>query len=405
MTPEGRPHTSVPVRRIAHIPDPVRFARFRHAPELGPRLLFFSGGNALRTLSRHLIDYTYNSIHLITPFDSGGSSEELRRAFHMPAVGDLRNRLMALADQTVRGNPEIYTLFAFRFPTDEDAEALQARLDGMVRGTDALVAEVPEPLRGIMRNHLAFFQDSMPAGFDLRGAAIGNLVLTGGYLNQNRNLDSVLYLFSQLVEARGVVRPVVDCDLHLVAELEDGRTVVGQHRITGRTEPALDVPVRRVTLTRPGPGAVPHRPVIDELVENLIEQADLICFPVGSFYSSLLATLLPDGVADAVVRSEAPKVYVPNPDGTDPEELGLDLPGKVERLLACLREGAAANDVAVRDVLQYVFVDGNSGDVPASSIDAVRRLGVEVVDVPPESPESAPLHDDRLLAEALLSMV
>src|SRR6056297_3502215 len=135
MTADTDPPVSVHVRRMARIPDPVRLERYRHAPELGPRLLFFSGGSALRTFSRRLVDYTHNSFHLITPFDSGGSSAALRKAFRMPAVGDLRNRLMALADQTVRGNPEIYMLFAFRFPDDEEPTALRRRLDRMVRGS------------------------------------------------------------------------------------------------------------------------------------------------------------------------------------------------------------------------------------------------------------------------------
>ena len=42
-------------------------------PALGPRLVFFTGGTALRGLSRSLTRYTHNSVHLVTPFDSGGS--------------------------------------------------------------------------------------------------------------------------------------------------------------------------------------------------------------------------------------------------------------------------------------------------------------------------------------------
>jgi 2-phospho-L-lactate transferase/gluconeogenesis factor (CofD/UPF0052 family) len=139
------------------------------------------------------------------------------------------------------------------------------------------------------------------------------------------------------------VRPVVDCDLDLVADLEDGRRLVGQHRITGRTEPALESRVARVFLSRPGADSE-ARTVRGSTrsPEDLIAQADLICFPVGSFYTSLIATLLPEGVADAVARSGAPKVYVPNPDGTDSEEFGLDLAAKVRRLLACLEDGASA---------------------------------------------------------------
>ena len=93
--------------RVTHsirLPDELRLARARRAPEVGPRILFFSGGTAMRGLSRKLKRYTHNSTHLITPFDSGGSSAKLRDAFDMLSIGDIRNRLVALADETVRGN-------------------------------------------------------------------------------------------------------------------------------------------------------------------------------------------------------------------------------------------------------------------------------------------------------------
>ena len=45
-----------------------------------PRILFFSGGTALRETSRKLVRHTRNSIHLVTPFDSGGSSAVIRQA-------------------------------------------------------------------------------------------------------------------------------------------------------------------------------------------------------------------------------------------------------------------------------------------------------------------------------------
>ncbi|MFW6178435.1 MAG: 2-phospho-L-lactate transferase CofD family protein, partial [Desulfohalobiaceae bacterium] len=101
------------------LPNKVQIERCRAAPHLGPKILFFSGGNALKGLSQALIRYTHNSVHIITPFDSGGSSAELRKAFNMPAVGDIRNRLMALADQSITGNPATYSLFSYRLPRQE----------------------------------------------------------------------------------------------------------------------------------------------------------------------------------------------------------------------------------------------------------------------------------------------
>jgi CofD-related protein of GAK system len=391
----------VRITREALIPDAVRLARFRQAPELGVRPLFFSGGTALRGVSRRIIEYTHNSIHLITPFDSGGSSAKLRKAFSMPAVGDLRNRLMALADRSVLGHPETYTLFAFRFPEDGTPASLRGVLRRMVRGKDARVRRVPEPLRSLVENHLGFFEAAMAEDFDLRGANIGNLILAGGYLNQGRQMDTVLFLFSQLVEARGVVRPVLDDDLHLAAALADGRTVVGQHLLTGRVSPPLDSPVEELFLTRSVERVRRSRPRIPEAVSGLIHSADVICYPMGSFYTSLIATLLPRGVGQAVARVQAPKVYVPNP-GHDPEEIGLDLVGKVRTLLRYLKAGAPAG-TPVDALLNFVLVDSTGSGLAAHQLRAVERLGVQVVDTPLVDQERAPYLDEVLLTEALLS--
>jgi CofD-related protein of GAK system len=398
----GKDVASVRVTRTVAIPDRVRLTRFRQAPEFGVRPLFFSGGTALRSMSQRLIEYTHNSIHLITPFDSGGSSAALRVSFRMPAVGDLRNRLMALADQSVLGHPEIYSLFAYRFPHDGRPVSLRARLRAMVRGEDEQIREVREPLRSLVRNHLGFFQDAMPGDFDLRGANIGNLVLAGGYLNQGRQMDSVLFLFSQLVEVRGTVRPVVDENLHLVAQLASGRTVVGQHELTGRDAPPLDSPVASLFLTRSLRSTRPYRPRIPTAVAELIRSADLICYPIGSFYTSVVATLLPEGVAEAIAQRDVPKVYVPNP-GHDPEEIGLGMADKVRTLLRYLQAGSPPR-TPVEALLHFVMVDVEGAGLRTKQIREIASLGVRVIDTPLVSPGSAPYLDDVLLIESLLSL-
>lgn len=207
----------VRVTRRASIPDRVRISRYARAPELGPRILFFSGGSALTEASRVLKKFTHNSVHLVTPFDSGGSSAKLRQAFQMPSIGDLRSRMMALADETVTGHPEVYQLFTYRFPTDAKQRSLASQLDDMVEGRDPMVAPISNPMRQLIRNQLGFFRDAMPEDFDLRGASIGNLILAGGYLNNHQQLDPIIFLFSKLVEVRGTVRAMVDNDLYLGA--------------------------------------------------------------------------------------------------------------------------------------------------------------------------------------------
>jgi CofD-related protein of GAK system len=400
----------VSLTRTFSLPDRLRLARYQRAPELGPRLFFFSGGSALGPLSRRLISYTHNSIHLITPFDSGGSSAKLRQAFGMLAVGDLRNRLMALADQSVTGNPAITRLFALRFPKNGDAaspQRLMQRLEDMVQGEDELVRAIPDPMRKIIRNHLGYFAENMPPDFDLRGASLGNLVLAGGYLNNNRHIDPVVFLFSKLAEVRGVVRPVINQDLNLAAELADGATIVGQHLLTGREVAPLKSPIKRLFLCPDGKGDGQRAEVTVEIrdkVRKLINRAELICYPMGSFYTSLIANLLPQGVGDCVAETDCPKVYVPN-TAADSEQIGLSVADCVGTLLAYLRK-SCGSQAANQRLLNLVLVDTAGGAYPGGlDLAAIRSLGVQVVDLPLVSEASQPYVDEERLAEALLSLV
>ena len=331
--------TKVEVTKAVRLPDKVKLARYRRAPELGPRLLFLSGGSALRKLSRVLKYATHNSVHLITPFDSGGSSAHLRHAFHMLAVGDLRNRLMALADESALGNIEMYALFAHRFSPDATQAALLEELQTLIDGIHPLTVEIPEPLRLLACQYLQIFYREMPETFDLRGASIGNLILAGGYLAHNRNIDTVIFLFSQLANVRGRVQPIVDVDVHLAALLEDGTEIVGQHLLTGKEFAPPASPVARLRLVDDLEDPKPITAEILPKVKKLIAKAEVICFPIGSFYSSVLANILPRGVGRQIRKVVCPKVYVPNL-GVDPEQVGMTLSRSVATLIAYLRKDA-----------------------------------------------------------------
>lgn len=392
--------------REVTIPDAVKLARYRKAPELGPRVLFFSGGTALRDLSRRLIHFTHNSIHIITPFDSGGSSRRLRQVFHMPAIGDVRNRLMALADQTLQGHPEIFKLFAHRFPMDGDPQALVEELASMARERHWLINDIPDPMRKIIRHHLQRFEAVMPPEFDLRGANIGNLVLTAGYLENRRHMDPVIFIFSKLVEVRGVVRPVINADLHLGVTLENGECVLEQHRLSGKQTSPITARVERLYLVPGTRGKGSDRPVrvtIRDKVARQISAADLIVYPMGSFYSSVMANLLPDGVADAVSKNPCPKVFVPS-SGNDPECYGLPVEEQVQRLLACLTRGENGN-IPPENVLNFVVVDTAGGVYPTGlDTQAIESLGLIVIDMPLVTPETTPLFDPEKLVDVILSL-
>ena len=394
--------TRVRVTHSVRLPDPLKVSRYRKLPELGPNLLFFSGGTALTGISRTLKEYTHNSIHLVTPFDSGGSSAILRQAFDMPAIGDLRSRLMALADESVTGHPEIYRLFTFRFPKDQPNKVLKARLEAMVNGKDPLVDDIANPMRQLICNHLGFFMEAMPKGFDLSGASIGNLILAGGYINNHNDLEPILFLFSKLVNVQGTVRAIVDDDYHLKARLSEGEEILGQHRLTGKEVDPLRSPIESLSLCRGLDDPRPARAELRKRNRKLIQNADLICYPPGSFYSSLVANLLPDGVSEAIAKNPSPKVYVPNL-GHDPEQLGMTLEMSLQRLLGYLSAGN--QETPATAFLDFILLDSKAGDYPGGVPDKLcKTLGIEVIDMSLINPDKPERYDPVALVQALLSL-
>ncbi|WP_320172355.1 GAK system CofD-like protein [Maridesulfovibrio sp.] len=392
----------IKIEREVRVPDPIKLERYRRTPDLGPRILFFSGGTALKKTSTELTQYTHNSIHVITPFDSGGSSAVIRNKFKMLAVGDIRNRLMALADQSVLGNPEIYKLFAYRLPKDADDAELHAEFEQLMSAEHPLVRDIPAPMRKIIRNHFIQFADIME-DFNLRGASIGNIILTAGYIANRRHIDPVIFIFSKLVEVRGIVRPTVNKDLHLAAELEDGSFVVGQHLLTGKEAGPISSGIKKLWLAEKLDDSTPCKAQIREKLADLIRSAELICYPLGSFYSSVVANLLPEGVGNAIRSNGCPKVFTPN-TGTDPELKEHSLTDQINKLLYYLRKDDPEN-IAIHDVLNFILVDSVNGIYPGGvDKNEINKLGMKVIDCELISEESAPYLDPSLLSKALLSL-
>lgn len=398
MSSNGKPPL---LRRALAIPARLRLEQCRRLPEFGPRILFLSGGSALREISRRLKDYTHNSIHLITPFDSGGSSALLRRAFGMLSVGDLRNRMMALADESAIGNRPIGTLFSYRLGREENGNSQREEFGAIVSGTHRLVEAVDPPLRKLILVHLRKFAKKMPVDFDLRGASIGNLILSGGYLANERDIESVLYLFTKLVSVRGVVRPTSEDDLHLAVRHESGEVTVGQHRL-GKPDTLPRGRIEELFLVERLDSEAPVTCRADEISLAQLGRACVICYPVGSFFGSVLANLLPAGVGRAIRDRACPKIYLPNA-GSDPEMRGYSLSGCVRRILEYVRRDAG-DETSVESILDFVAVDTErlTYDVELD-LDEVRNLGVEVIDtrLGEDDPEHA---DPRRVVELLVSM-
>jgi uncharacterized cofD-like protein len=91
----------------------------------------------------------------------------------------------------------------------------------------------------------------------------------------------------------------------LQAQLANGQIVSGESMI-GKS----GVPIRRVFLQRPEGAEGEAQPLPDAL--EAIQQAEVIVLGPGSLYTSIIPNLLVPGIADAIRRSKALKVYVCN---------------------------------------------------------------------------------------------
>ncbi|EAQ64978.1 hypothetical protein MED121_09670 [Marinomonas sp. MED121] len=380
------------------IPDAIRIGRSQKMPELGPRILFFSGGSALNKMSRHLKRYTHNSIHLVTPFDSGGSSAKLRAEFNMPAVGDLRSRLMALADETVLGQPDVYDLFNYRLNPELDNDTLRLELKALEIGEHPLISKITPPLRELIQTQLTITNQSISADFNLAGASIGNLIIAGGYLNNGQKIDPIVFLFSRLVKVLGEVKTITDTSHHLVAKLENGHVLVGQHKMTGKECSPISSKIKEVYLTD---NQHEPRPVITRVSEDrrsMIREADLICYPPGSFYSSVLINLVPDGVTQAILENPNPKVYIPNL-GHDPEQFEMSLLEQVNRLIQCVNKACPENGSL--GALDFLLIDEKQS---YQGLEEIEALGISIIraDI---AEENVNKYHDQKLAEALISLL
>ncbi len=398
------PETLVQLNHPVYLPVYKKVLNYKHHPTEGPPITLLSGGSGARTLSETLMQYTYNSSHVLPMFDDGGSSCELRAKLGMPPPGDLRNRLMSLSDMSRQGNPEVSRLFRTRLPQNGSAADLQAQLDGYLSETHLQMVKIERRYRRIIINHLKRFNDHKPDDFDLRGGNIGNFVIAGSYLSVG-DLESVIFEFSALAAVRGHVYPVcVGSNYHLKAEFEDGTSWISQSRITSHNHPRI----RRLAIVeKRGEAFTEVTPKLNSLAQKAIAKSALITYAMGSFYTSIISNLLVGGMGQLIRETKRPKVFVANLM-RDTETPGITVSQMLQEIhrYLCLSDPHPGE---LKDYVQYVLVSshGNTsreGHVPVD-LGSIRELGAEPIVLPLEQVSSEKgRHNAALIASLLLSL-
>jgi uncharacterized cofD-like protein len=215
------------------------------------RVVALGGGTGLPAVLTGLRRHLASDCRItavVTAADDGGSSGILRQQYGVLPPGDVRNCLIALA----RVAPEV-------------TAALQCRFS---------VSAGPEH-------------------------ALGNLLLTALDMVAVDEIAAIR-LAAGLLRIEDVILPSTTTRVQLVAELTDGRRVRGESAI-----PRSGAQVAHLAIDPPDASPAPG-------VIAALRAADVIVLGPGSFYTSILATLIVPGIAEAVVASPALKIFICN---------------------------------------------------------------------------------------------
>ena len=275
----------------------------------GPRIVAIGGGTGLSALLRGLKEHTSNLTAVVTVADDGGSSGVLRTELGIPAVGDIRNCVVALAD----AEPLMGRLLQYRFPGDGPASR--------ARGERANPAEPAEPAEPANPAEPAVpaedGRESPVAG--LGGHAVGNLLLAALVQLHDGDFEEGVREMNRVLAVRGRVVPATGTVITLHARLDDGTAVEGQSRIA-RTN--------RVDRVWVEPADV--RPTEDALLA--IAESEVVVIGPGSLFTSLLPALLVPGIREAIAASGALVVFVCNVATQPGETGGFDLADHLDAL-------------------------------------------------------------------------
>ncbi len=205
---------------------------------------------------------------------------------------------------------------------------------------------------------------------ELAGHALGNLILAG-LIEATGDLVSGVRAAADLLGAAGDVLPATTELVVLKAESDSGQ-VAGQVAVSRAGN------IRTVSL-------VPRDAQPPALAVERILGADQIVIGPGSLFTSVLAAAAVGGIAEAVARSRAQRVYVCNLRPQLPETAGLDVAAHVEAL--------SRHNVSV----DVVVCDTSCG-MPLG------QLGISALDIP-LTDGNALVHSPVKLAQALESLL
>ena len=277
------------------------------------RAVVLGGGGGASVALRAIPD-TYDKTAIIAVTDTGRSTGVARQVGgDMPAPGDIRATIAAHAR-----NRQL-------------AQLLQHRFDGQgVPGLD--------------------------------GMALGNLMLAALYRESGDFAQAVADL-AQLADCAVTVLPATTHATQLCAHLIDGSDHVG--------EVAVRAPHKApIAACRLDP-LVPAHPAACQAIID----ADVVVIGPGSFYTTIHAVLLPEGMREALQQCRGQVIFIANTTTQTGQTEHLDNVGHVAMLVALLGSG-------VLDIVLLNNRRASQAQVARLAAEGLKQLDLDASDIP-----------------------
>lgn len=235
-------------------------------------VVVIGGGHGLSTILKGIKGINdINISAIVTVADDGGSTGRLRERYTIPAMGDIREVMLALSDS----EPLMHDLMNYRFSGVDDS--------------------------------------------DISGHSLGNLILTA-LTNMSGSFDQAIKTASKFLKVNGKIVPSTLQSVTLFAKMEDGTIVEGEKNIPSDSQYIDEVFYKAEVKAKP------------EAIK-LIENADLIIYGIGSLYTSILPNTIIEGIKNALATSKAKKVYFANAMTQANETYNYDLNDHINALI------------------------------------------------------------------------
>lgn len=346
--------------------------------------MLFSGGSASNLLAQRLENLNAEIVNVIGVFDNGGSTGALRRIVSLPAMGDIRNRLSALAPTSTANQRAFKALFDLRLSERKAEKQLRDELRVLANGEHNLITNLPAGKKDEILEAIRSATRELPAEFSLRELSVGNLLIFGRTLQTNDFLEAVEWIRG-LLSVRSHILPVTEQSVHLGAICANGHWVLGQASLTSE-QLTLPSAVKSLHFID-SENSYAFEPKVEACprVIEYLQKADAFVVGFGSFLSSILPHFLVKGIGREFVRRTIPKMLACNPT-EDKETSHFTIASIVSTISAYATKDALQTDaraLAFTHILH--FGSSRESRIPPGEIDAlkIRYLDLHAIETFP----------------------